>query len=187
MMAVDAQLQNFPTPRHPPPPPCHVDSPRPPLHGLELRQLRETTASGSGSPVTSDACEGLAPREQAKPGARGLSPHTPMRVASRIRSVRGRERRSSLPIQSRPNPTHEAGTSHSARGTLPHSPRPASCRRLDARAKTTAVSAFTIATSALAAPLFARGWLMSLVLIPFAVAGIEVVRKTALRESAQSG
>jgi hypothetical protein len=57
---------------------------------------------------------------------------------------------------------------------------------LESRAWTYTIAAFALLALALAAPLFARGWLMSLVLIGLAVAGIEVVRRFALREAAQS-
>jgi hypothetical protein len=56
---------------------------------------------------------------------------------------------------------------------------------LESRAWTYTIAAFALLALALAAPLFARGWLMSLVLIGLAVAGIEVVRRFVLREAAQ--
>jgi hypothetical protein len=56
---------------------------------------------------------------------------------------------------------------------------------LESRAWTYTIAAFALLVLALAAPLFARGWLMSLVLIGLAVAGIEVVRRFVLREAAQ--
>jgi hypothetical protein len=57
---------------------------------------------------------------------------------------------------------------------------------LESRAWTYTIAAVTLLVLALAAPLFARGWLMSLVLIGLAVAGIEVVRRFVRREAAQS-
>ena len=57
---------------------------------------------------------------------------------------------------------------------------------LESRAWTYTIAAFALLVLALAAPLFARGWLMSLVLIGLAVAGIEVVRRFVLREAAQT-
>jgi hypothetical protein len=57
---------------------------------------------------------------------------------------------------------------------------------LESRAWTYTIAAVALLVLALAAPLFARGWLMSLVLIGLAVAGIEVVRSFVRREAAQS-
>jgi hypothetical protein len=57
---------------------------------------------------------------------------------------------------------------------------------LDSRAWTYTIAAVVLIVLALAAPLFARGWLMSLVLIGLAVVGIEVVRSFVRREAAQS-
>ena len=54
---------------------------------------------------------------------------------------------------------------------------------LDSRAWTYTIAAVALLVLALAAPLFARGWPMSLVLIGLAVAGIEVVRNIVQREA----
>jgi hypothetical protein len=56
---------------------------------------------------------------------------------------------------------------------------------LESRAWTYTIAAGALLVLALAAPLFARGWLMSLVLIGLAVAGIEVVRAIVNRETQQ--
>ena len=53
---------------------------------------------------------------------------------------------------------------------------------LENRVTTYGIAAVTLLVLALVAPLFARGWLMSLVLIGLAVAGIEVVRSIVRRE-----
>lgn len=53
------------------------------------------------------------------------------------------------------------------------------------RATTYGIAAVAVLVLALVAPLFARGWLMSLVLIGLAVAGIEVVRGIVMREEQQ--
>jgi hypothetical protein len=57
---------------------------------------------------------------------------------------------------------------------------------LESRAWTYTIAAVALLVLALAAPLFARGWLMSLVLIGLAVAGIEVVRSFVRREASQT-
>jgi len=54
---------------------------------------------------------------------------------------------------------------------------------LESRAWTYTIAAVALLVLALAAPLFARGWPMSLVLIGLAVAGIEVVRNIVQREA----
>jgi hypothetical protein len=54
---------------------------------------------------------------------------------------------------------------------------------LESRAWTYTIAAVVLLVLALAAPLFARGWQMSLVLIGLAVAGIEVVRNIVQREA----
>jgi len=54
---------------------------------------------------------------------------------------------------------------------------------LESRAWTYTIAAVALLVLALAAPLFARGWPMSLVLIALAVAGIEVVRNIVQREA----
>jgi hypothetical protein len=54
---------------------------------------------------------------------------------------------------------------------------------LESRAWTYTIAAVALLVLALAAPLFARGWQMSLVLIGLAVAGIEVVRNIVQREA----
>jgi len=54
---------------------------------------------------------------------------------------------------------------------------------LESRARTYTIAAVALLVLALAAPLFARGWPMSLVLIGLAVAGIEVVRNIVQREA----
>ena len=54
---------------------------------------------------------------------------------------------------------------------------------LDSRAWTYTIAAVALLVLALAAPLFARGWPMSVVLIGLAVAGIEVVRNIVQREA----
>ena len=56
---------------------------------------------------------------------------------------------------------------------------------LESRVWTYTIAVVALLVLALVAPLFARGWLMSLVLIGLAVGGIEVVRKIALREAHQ--
>jgi hypothetical protein len=53
---------------------------------------------------------------------------------------------------------------------------------LENRVTTYGIAAVALLVLALVAPLFARGWLMSLVLIGLAVAGIEVVRSIVSRE-----
>jgi hypothetical protein len=57
---------------------------------------------------------------------------------------------------------------------------------LESRAWTYTIAAVALLVLALAAPLFARGWLMSLVLIGLAVAGIEVVRSLVRRQASQT-
>jgi len=57
---------------------------------------------------------------------------------------------------------------------------------LESRAWTYTIAAVALLVLALVAPLFARGWLMSLVLIGLAVAGIEVVRSFVRREASQT-
>ena len=57
---------------------------------------------------------------------------------------------------------------------------------IESRAWTYTIAAIALIVLALAAPLFARGWLMSLVLIGLAIVGIEVVRSFVRREGAQS-
>lgn len=57
---------------------------------------------------------------------------------------------------------------------------------LESRAWTYTIAAIALLVLALATPLFARGWLMSLVLIGLAVAGIEVVRSFVRREASQT-
>ena len=54
---------------------------------------------------------------------------------------------------------------------------------LQNRAATYGIAAVCLVVLALIAPLFARGWLMTLVLLALVVAGIEVVRNIALRET----
>jgi hypothetical protein len=56
---------------------------------------------------------------------------------------------------------------------------------LENRVTTYGIAAVALLVLALVAPLFARGWLMSLVLIGLAVAGIEVVRSIVLRQEQQ--
>jgi hypothetical protein len=56
---------------------------------------------------------------------------------------------------------------------------------LENRVTTYGIAAVALLVLALVAPLFARGWLMSLVLIGLAVAGIEVVRSIVLRHERQ--
>jgi hypothetical protein len=58
---------------------------------------------------------------------------------------------------------------------------------LQSRASTYAIAAVVVLALALVAPLFARGWLMSLVLLGLAVAGIEVVRGIVIRQEQQRG
>jgi hypothetical protein len=53
---------------------------------------------------------------------------------------------------------------------------------LENRVTTYGIAAVALLVLALVAPLFARGWLMSLVLIALAVAGIEVVRRVVRQE-----
>lgn len=55
------------------------------------------------------------------------------------------------------------------------------------RATTYGIAAVALLVLALVAPLFARGWLMSLVLIGLAIAGIEVVRGIVIRQERQRG
>jgi hypothetical protein len=56
---------------------------------------------------------------------------------------------------------------------------------LQKRATTYAIAAVALLVLALVAPLFARGWLMSLVLIGLAIAGIEVIRGIVMRQEEQ--
>jgi hypothetical protein len=58
---------------------------------------------------------------------------------------------------------------------------------LENRVTTYGIAAVALLVLALVAPLFARGWLMSLVLIGLAVAGIEVVRNIVARQEQQPG
>lgn len=58
---------------------------------------------------------------------------------------------------------------------------------LESRATTYGIAAVALLVLALVAPLFARGWLMSLVLIGLAVAGIEVVRGIVERQERTAG
>jgi hypothetical protein len=58
---------------------------------------------------------------------------------------------------------------------------------LENRVTTYGIAAVALLVLALVAPLFARGWLMSLVLIGLAVAGIEVVRSIVLKQQQQAG
>jgi hypothetical protein len=54
---------------------------------------------------------------------------------------------------------------------------------LQSRPTTYAIAAICVLVLALVAPLFARGWLTSLVLLALVVAGIEVVRNVVVREA----
>lgn len=58
---------------------------------------------------------------------------------------------------------------------------------LENRVTTYGIAAVALLVLALVAPLFARGWLMSLVLIGLAVVGIEVVRSIVQRQEQQPG
>ncbi len=58
---------------------------------------------------------------------------------------------------------------------------------LENRLTTYGIAAGALLVLALVAPLFARGWFMGLLLIAFAVAGIEIVRNVVLREEDQRG
>jgi hypothetical protein len=81
-----------------------------------------------------------------------------------------------------------AGPRDARRGlVVGDSKRSADARRaatpvLESRVWTYTIAAVALLVLALAAPLFARGWLMSLVLIGLAVLGIEFVRTTVLRQ-----
>jgi hypothetical protein len=73
-----------------------------------------------------------------------------------------------------------------APGRPPRAPR-AAAPILENRLTTYGIAAGALLVLALVAPLFARGWFMGLLLIAFAVAGIEIVRNVVLREEDQRG
>jgi len=56
---------------------------------------------------------------------------------------------------------------------------------LEKRVTTYAIAAGAVLVLGLLAPLFARGWTMSLLLLALVIVGVEVVRNIVLREAPQ--
>ena len=56
---------------------------------------------------------------------------------------------------------------------------------LQNRLATYAIAAGSVLVLALIAPLFARGWATTLVMLAFLIVGLEVIRNIALREAEQ--